>query len=73
MTERPTLGIQKARDTFRTVVDDALVKRVITVVERHGQPVAAVVPYEWLLRADAALKKEAAAKAAHDDDSSSSR
>lgn len=55
MTDRPRLGIQKARDTFRTVVDDALERGTITVVERHGRPVAAVVPYAWLERADAAL------------------
>lgn len=65
MTDRPTLGVQKARETFRTVIDDALVRGVITVVERHGQPVAAVVPYEWLQRADVALGED------HGDSSSS--
>lgn len=55
MTERPELGIQSARDRFRTVVDDALIRGVITVVTRHGERVAAVVPYEWFKRAEEAL------------------
>lgn len=66
MTDRPKMGIQKARDTFRTVVDNALVHGTKTVIERHGQPVAAVVPYEWLTRAEAAL-----GEGPHDDSTSS--
>ena len=45
MNEWPKLGIQTARDKFRTVVDDALVRNVATEIERHGEPVAAVIPY----------------------------
>lgn len=48
MTEWVELGIQTARDKFRTVVDDALVRGKPTVVSRHGQPVVAVIPYEWV-------------------------
>jgi prevent-host-death family protein len=58
MTNHNRLGVQKAREGFRTVVDDALIKGEITVVERHGKPVVAVVPYEWFERAEAALAKE---------------
>lgn len=45
MTEWPKLGIQTARDKFRTVVDDALIRNTATEIERHGEPVAAVIPY----------------------------
>lgn len=58
MTERPEKGIQEARDSFRTIADDAVERGVITVVKRHGRPIIAVVPYAWLERADAALAKE---------------
>lgn len=61
MTNLNRLGVQKAREGFRTVVDDALIKGEITVVERHGKPVVAVVPYEWFERAQAALAREAEA------------
>lgn len=54
------LGVQKARDNFRVVIDDALIRATTTVVERHGEPVAAVVPYEWFQRATAALTEEPA-------------
>lgn len=58
MTNPTRLGVQKAREQFRRVVDDALIRGVTTVIERHGEPVAAVVPYEWFERAAAALAKE---------------
>ncbi|GGM26601.1 hypothetical protein GCM10011608_09260 [Micromonospora sonchi] len=45
MTEWPKMGIQTARDKFRTVVDDALIRNTPTAIERHGEPVAAVIPY----------------------------
>lgn len=48
MTNVVTLGVQVARAKLRDVVDDALVRGIVTVVERHGQPVAAVIPYEWV-------------------------
>jgi len=57
MTNHARLGVQKAREGFRDVVDNALIKGDITVIERHGKPVAAVVPYEWFERAEAALAK----------------
>ena len=52
MAERTVLGIQKARDGFRTVVDDAFAREQATVIERHGVRVAAVVPYAWLEELD---------------------
>lgn len=58
MKNHTRLGVQKAREGFRTVVDNALIKGEITVVDRHGKPVVAVVPYEWFERAEAALAKE---------------
>lgn len=58
MTDRPEKGIQEVRDGFRTIADDALERGIITVVKRHGRPIAAVVPFAWLERADAALAKE---------------
>ncbi len=54
MTERPRLGIQAARNQLRQLVDHALEAGTITVIERYGRPVAAVVPYAWLEDADAA-------------------
>jgi prevent-host-death family protein len=41
------LGVQDARNTLRTVVDDALIRRKPTIISRHGERVAAVVPYAW--------------------------
>lgn len=55
MKKHTRLGVQKVRNDFRSVIDAALVDGQITIVERHGKPVAAVVPYEWLVRAEKAL------------------
>jgi antitoxin (DNA-binding transcriptional repressor) of toxin-antitoxin stability system len=55
MTERPEMGVQQFRETLRTQIDAAWADGVITLVHRHGQPVAALVPYKWLQQADAAL------------------
>ncbi len=61
MTERLRLGIQAARDQLRTLIDRALESGDITVIQRYGRPVAAVVPYAWLERAEAALALQAEA------------
>jgi prevent-host-death family protein len=66
MAERAELGIQEARDNFRTVIDNALVHRTPTVVTRHGQPVAAVIPYPW-------YEELLAGRKDHDNPPSSSR
>jgi prevent-host-death family protein len=42
-----TTGIQDARDRLRTYVDAALAERQHTVIERHGKPVAVLVPIGW--------------------------
>ena len=55
MTERTELGVQEFRETLRTRIDAAWADGAITLVTRHGQPVAALVPYKWLQRADVAL------------------
>jgi prevent-host-death family protein len=47
MTEWATLGVQKAREDFRTVLDDAQIRGKATVINRHGLPAAAVIPYAW--------------------------
>lgn len=44
-----TTGIQDARDKLRTYVDAALGKRQHTVIERHGKPVAVLVPVAWYI------------------------
>lgn len=54
-----TLGVQEARNGLRTVIDDALIRGIPTVIERHKEPVAVVVPYEWYERAQAALAQAA--------------
>lgn len=59
MTDRPEMGIQEARTSFRSIADAAIEQGTITVIKRHGRPIAAVVPYAWLERADAALAEEA--------------
>lgn len=41
------MGVQTARDTFRTVVDDAQINRKPTVITRHGLRAAVVIPPEW--------------------------
>jgi antitoxin (DNA-binding transcriptional repressor) of toxin-antitoxin stability system len=58
MTEPNRLGVQDVRQHLRKVIDDALIRGTATVVERHGEPVAAVVPYEWFQRAAASLASE---------------
>lgn len=47
MTEWAELGVQTARDNFRTVVDDAQIHRKPTVINRHGLRAAVVIPPEW--------------------------
>lgn len=61
MTERTELGVQEFRENLRSRIDAAWADGEITLVNRHGQPVAALVPYKWLQRAEAAM-------AAHEDD-----
>lgn len=55
MAEWAEMGIQMARDKFRTVVDDALIRGKPTAVTRHGQPAVAVIPWEWVARLPADL------------------
>lgn len=55
MTERTELGVQQFRENLRQRIDAAWADGEITLVSRHGQPVAALVPYKWLQRADEAL------------------
>lgn len=47
MTEWPSLGVQTAREQFRTVIDDAQIRGKATVITRHGLPAAALIPHEW--------------------------
>ncbi len=58
MTNPKVMGIQDVRQEFRAVIDRALERGEITVVQRFNRPVAAVVPFEWFERASAALAKE---------------
>ncbi len=58
MTNPKEMGIQDVRQEFRAVVDRALERGEITVVQRFNRPVVAVVPFEWYQRASAALAKE---------------
>lgn len=60
MNEDQQLGIQEAREKFRHVVDAALENDTVTVVMRHGRPVAAVVSYAWLEQARTALAEKSA-------------
>lgn len=42
-----TTGMQEARENFRRFVDAADVGQQHTVIERHGRPVAVLVPVAW--------------------------
>lgn len=42
-----TTGIQDARNRLRTYVDAAAADGQHTVIERHGRPVAVLVPIPW--------------------------
>lgn len=42
-----TIGMELARRHFRRWVDAATVEGQHTVVERHGKPVAVLVPVGW--------------------------
>lgn len=42
-----TTGIQDARNKLRTYVDAAAEDGQHTVIERHGRPVAVLVPIPW--------------------------
>lgn len=44
-----TTGIQEARDKLRHFVDGALERGEHTVIERHGRPVAVLVPVTWYI------------------------
>lgn len=41
------MGVQTAREKFRTVVDDAQIHRKPTIITRHGLTAAVVIPPEW--------------------------
>lgn len=47
MTDWAELGVQTAREKFRTVVDDAQIHRKPTIITRHGLTAAVVIPPEW--------------------------
>ncbi len=47
MTEPQKVTALAARREFRTVIDRAYVDKLPTVITRHGEPVAVVVPYHW--------------------------
>jgi prevent-host-death family protein len=42
-----TTGIQDARDRLKFYVDAALEQGQHTAIERHGRPVAVLVPVAW--------------------------
>lgn len=42
-----TTGMQDARDRLKSYVDAALEEKQHTVIERHGRPVAVLVPVAW--------------------------
>lgn len=42
--KKVTIGVQKARDGLRDYIDAALLEGQRTVIERHGKPVAVLVP-----------------------------
>ncbi len=44
-----TTGIQNARDKLRQFVDAAAEDGQHTVIERHGRPVAILVPVAWYI------------------------
>ena len=44
-----TTGIQDARDKLKSYVDKALEEKQHTVIERHGRPVAVLVPVTWYI------------------------
>lgn len=44
-----TTGIQDARDKLRTYVDAARDEKQHTVIERHGKPLAVLVPVAWYI------------------------
>lgn len=44
-----TTGIQNARDKLRQFVDSAAEEGQHTVIERHGRPVAVLVPVAWYI------------------------
>lgn len=44
-----TTGIQNARDKLRQYVDAAAGEGQHTVIERHGRPVAVLVPVAWYI------------------------
>jgi prevent-host-death family protein len=41
-----SIGVTKARDQFRTIVDEVQYRGDKYVIERHGKPAVAVVPVE---------------------------
>lgn len=41
-----TIGVQEARQNLRDFVDAALVDSQRTIIQRHGKPVAVLVPVE---------------------------
>jgi antitoxin (DNA-binding transcriptional repressor) of toxin-antitoxin stability system len=61
MTERPEMGVQEFRETLRTRIDAAWADGETTLVTRHGQTVAALVPYKWFQQAERLM-----AEAGHD-------
>jgi prevent-host-death family protein len=42
--KKVTVGVQKAREGLRDYIDAALLDGQRTVIERHGKPVAVLVP-----------------------------
>lgn len=46
-----TAGIQEARQNLKRFVDAAADDQQHTVIERHGKPVAVLVPVGWYIQA----------------------
>lgn len=47
--ESVTLGVQQARDGFRSRIDAALERGEHTVITRNARAVAVLVPYSWYI------------------------
>lgn len=41
-----SIGVTKARDMFRTIVDEVQYRGVKYVISRHGKPAVAIVPLQ---------------------------
>ncbi len=47
------VGSDEARSNFRTLLDDVEHRDAHVTIQRHGKPVAVIVPVDWYDRATA--------------------